>query len=106
MEKNKSKSKKEVKKDVKSSPLILSPRVTEKSAIGSDRGMYTFNVLPTANKTEIKKAIKLIYGVTPVRVSITQITSKVVMRRGVIGQKSSGKKAVVYLKKGDKIAFA
>jgi len=104
----KSKTKKEVvakKGEVKSHPLIISPRITEKSAIGADKGVYTFNVAPSANKNEIKKAIKLVYGVTPLRVSVTKITSKVVMRRGVLGEKGGGKKAVVYLKKGDKIAF-
>lgn len=105
--KSKTKKEVEVKKGdkVASHPLIIGPRITEKSAFGSEKGIYTFNVLPTANKNEIKKAIKLLYNVTPVKVSVTQITSKVVMRRGVIGVKSAGKKAVVYLKKGDKIAF-
>lgn len=104
----KSKTKKGValkKEEVKSHPLILGARITEKSAIGADKGVYTFNVMPSANKNEIKKAIKLLYGVTPLRVSIIQIRPKVVMRRGIIGEKSGGKKAVVYLKKGDKIAF-
>jgi large subunit ribosomal protein L23 len=62
--------------------------------------------MPEANKNEIKKAIKMLYGVTPVKVSVTQIQDKVVMRRGIIGKKSGGKKAVVYLKKGEKITFA
>ena len=102
--------KKEVKekadgKDVKTHPMIIGPRITEKSAIAADKGAYTFNVPENANKNEVKKAIKMLYNVSPVKVSITQRTSKIVMRRGVIGKKSGGKKAVVYLKKGDKIAF-
>ena len=95
----------ESKGSAKKHPMIIGPRVTEKSAIGADKGAYTFNVTDNANKNEIKKAIKMLYNVTPVKVSITQRTSKVVMRRGIIGTKSGGKKAVVYLKKGDKIAF-
>ncbi len=90
----------------KTHPLIKGPRITEKSALGAERGAYTFNVATEANKSEIKKAIKMLYGVKPVRVSITQITSKTIVRRGKEGTKGSGKKAVVYLKKGDKIAFA
>ncbi len=93
-------------KKVASHPLIKSPRITEKSALDAERGAYTFNVLPSANKSEIKKAIKMLYGVTPVKISITQITSKVVMRRNILGVKGGGKKAVVHLKKGDKITFA
>ena len=93
-------------KKAKTHPLIKSPRVTEKSAINADRGVYTFNVATIANKNEIKKAIKLVYGVTPVRVAITQIANKTVTRRGITSVKQGGKKAVVHLKKGDKITFA
>jgi large subunit ribosomal protein L23 len=103
------KNKKEVVEDtkkVKSHPLIKNPRITEKSAISAEKGVYTFNVEKNANKNEIKKAIKHIYGVTPARVSITQIADKTVTRRGIVSTKSGGKKAVVYLKKGDKITFA
>jgi large subunit ribosomal protein L23 len=85
--------------------LVLGPRMTEKSAILSEKGVYTFNVKDEANKSEILKAIKALYKVTPVKISITQIAEKAVMRRGIPGVKRGGKKAVVYLKKGDKIAF-
>jgi large subunit ribosomal protein L23 len=87
-------------------PLILGPRITEKSALGAEKGIYTFNVARTANKNEIKKAIKMLYSVTPTKIAMVQITDNVKVRRGVLGTKSGGKKAVVYLKKGDKIAFA
>lgn len=93
-------------KKEKSHPMIKGPRMTEKSAIYAERGVYTFNVTPTANKNEIKKAINFIYGVTPVNVSITQIAKKSVTRRGIVSVKQGGKKAVVHLKKGDKITFA
>ena len=100
--------KKEVKevKDVKTNPLIKGARITEKSAIGAEKGIYTFNVSSSANKNEVKKAIKALYNVTPMKVNMVQITEKVVMRRGILGTKQGGKKAVVYLKKGDKIALA
>lgn len=90
----------------KTHPLIKNPRVTEKSAIQAERGVYTFNVAQNANKTELKKAIKFVYGVTPVNISVTQIAKKTVTRRGITSVKQGGKKAVVHLKKGDKITFA
>lgn len=93
-------------KKAKTHPLIKGARITEKAALGAERGVYTFNVTDNATKNEIKKAIKLVYGVSPERVSTTKITSKTVIRRGKIGTKKGGKKAVVYLKKGDKIAIA
>lgn len=95
---------KEIKR--KSNPLIQSPRITEKSAIEAEKGVYTFNVSTNANKNEIKKAINVLYGVKPVRVAITKIADKKVVRKGIEGVKRGGKKAVVHLKKGDKITFA
>lgn len=89
----------------KTHPLLKGARITEKSAICAERGVYTFNVAPNANKNEIKKAIKLVYKVTPVRISMTQIAKKTVTRRGIVSVKQGGKKAVVHLKKGDKIIF-
>ncbi|MDD3662361.1 MAG: 50S ribosomal protein L23 [Candidatus Pacebacteria bacterium] len=86
-------------------PLVKGIRITEKSSISADKGQYTFNVASDASKNEIKKAISLLYKVTPVKITMTKIASKKVVRRGVIGHKSGGKKAVVYLKKGDKIEF-
>jgi large subunit ribosomal protein L23 len=103
--KNKGKEVVDSKKE-KTHPLIKNPRITEKSAISAEKGVYTFNVEKNANKNEIKKAIKFIYGVTPARISITQIADKTVTRRGLVSVKQGGKKAVVYLKKGDKITFA
>lgn len=104
--KTKEATKKNTDKKVISHPLIIGQRITEKSSIFADKGAYTFNVTDNANKNEIKKAIKLVYGVTPIKVNITKRTEKVVARRGVLGIKQGGKKAVVYLKKGDKITFA
>ena len=57
-------------------------------------------------KNEIKKAIKLVYGVSAERVAMTTIAKKTVTRRGITSVKQGGKKAVVHLKKGDKITFA
>jgi len=93
-------------KKEKTHPLIKGARITEKSAINAEKGVYTFNVAQGANKNEIKKAIKLVYGVMPVRVAVTQIAKKTVTRRGITSVKQGGKKAVVHLKKGDKIVFA
>lgn len=92
-------------KGAKTHPLIRGARMTEKSALGAEKGIYTFNVMPDATKSEIKKAIKMLYGVTPSKVAMTQITPKFIFRRGVLGRKSGGKKAVVYLKKGETITF-
>jgi large subunit ribosomal protein L23 len=84
---------------------IISPRITEKGAYLSEKGIYVFNVMKDANKQEIMAAIKLAYKVTPRMVRMVAVPSKRVQTRGTnrFGKTNSGKKAYVYLKAGDKI---
>lgn len=84
---------------------IKNPRITEKASFNAERNVYTFDVALDANKTEIKKAIFSIYKVHPVKVNILKVKEKQVFSRGQKGVKSGGKKALVYLKEGDKIEF-
>ncbi|MDP2789107.1 MAG: 50S ribosomal protein L23 [bacterium] len=83
--------------------IIQNPRITEKASSLVEQNAYTFHVAESANKTEIKKAIFSIFKVRPVRVNILPIQRKTVFARGQKGAKGGGKKAVVYLKKGDEI---
>lgn len=85
--------------------VISNPRITEKAAHISDNRVYTFDVYPKATKIDIVKAIKEIYNVTPIRVNVLAIPTKRVFRAKHIGVKRGGRKAYVYLKKGDKIEF-
>jgi large subunit ribosomal protein L23 len=85
--------------------IILSPRVTEKGAYLSELGCYVFNVAPGANKNEIAQAVKTIFKVTPRKIAIITIPTKSVQTRGTNrrGTSGGGKKAYVYLKKGETI---
>jgi len=94
------------KKDISS--ILINPRITEKGAIiAGESNVYPFNVRPDATKKDVVEAVKIIYKVTPVKVAMVTIPSKVVRSRkdGKLGKKTGGKKAYVYLKKGDKIEF-
>jgi large subunit ribosomal protein L23 len=84
---------------------IKNPRITEKASGAYDNNIYTFDVSATANKTEIKKAIFTLYKVKPTKVNVLPVPKKNTMVRGIKGVKQGGRKAVVYLKKGDKIEF-
>ena len=84
---------------------IKNPRITEKASNVSMENIYVFNVEKNANKTEIKKAIFSLYKVKPTKVNILPIPRRNVVFKGKKGTKGGGKKAVVYLKKGDKIEF-
>ena len=90
--------------NLKKANVLLRPRITEKAAIGADRsGVYVFEVAETATKGSIAASIKASYKVTPVKVRVARIVDKRVVVRGKRGVKTGGKKAYVYLKKGDKI---
>jgi large subunit ribosomal protein L23 len=86
--------------------LIKNGRVTEKASRAAEENCYTFDIATTANKTEVKKAIFAQYKVKPVRVNIVNIRARKTFVQGKEGSKSGGKKAMVFLKKGDKIEFA
>jgi len=83
--------------------IIKNGRVTEKGSYALEQNVYTFNITSGANKTEIKKAIFALYKVKPLKVNVVTMPKKRVMLRGKEGSKGGGKKALVYLKKGDKI---
>lgn len=86
--------------------IIKNPRITEKATLkGEVSNAYAFDVLPRATKKEIKKSIEKMYNVIPVKINTARIPDKQVSYKGKIGVKSGGKKAYVYLKKGDKIEF-
>mgnify|MGYP001559641611 CR=1 FL=1 len=85
--------------------IIKNPRITEKATSSIEQNVYTFDVEGGANKTEIKKAIFSLYKVKPVQVNILAVPTKKISFRGKFSSKGGGKKAVVYLKKGDKIEF-
>ena len=85
--------------------IIKNPRITEKTSLLLESNIYTFDVVKSANKIEIEKAIFSIYKVHPVKVNILPVKNKKIIVRGKKGVKSGGKKAVVYLKEGDKIEF-
>jgi large subunit ribosomal protein L23 len=83
--------------------IIKNPRITEKASILAEQNVYSFDVLPSANKTEVKKAVYDLYKVRPTKVNILAVSKKQVSLRGQTGVKGGGKKALVFLKKGDKI---
>lgn len=83
--------------------IIKNPRITEKASVAMEANSYIFNVSDDANKTEIKKAIFALYKVHPTKVNVLPIPKKEIFSRGKKGVRGGGRKAVVYLKAGDKI---
>lgn len=101
-----SKETKEVKSSEDLSWVIISPRITEKAAMISSNNVFTFDVAVASNKIQIKKAITLKYGVTPVSVNVVNQKPRKEIKRGRKAHKKGTKKAMVTLKKGDTIELA
>ena len=85
--------------------VLKAPRITEKAAIVTEKGAYVFDVMPGATKGDIKKAVQAVYKVIPVRVNVLNIRKRKVASRtrNVRGSVAGGRKAYVYLKKGETI---
>ena len=88
--------------------IILNPHVTEKASDLSEKGVYAFNVNMRANKDQVIRAVFTFFKVTPVKVAM--LVQKPKYSRNprtnrVQVKKAAYKKALVYLKKGDKIEF-
>ncbi len=91
---------------VKASVLIR-PHITEKAGIASEAfNVYTFEVSKDATKHTVAHAVESLYKVNPTKVRMINRPAKNVVVRGRKGTQSALKKALVYLKKGDKIEFA
>mgnify|MGYP001567965315 CR=1 FL=1 len=101
------KDKKVEEKKIEKKSVLISPRMTEKSVLQQEsKGIYTFNVERDATKKSIIACVKLEYKVTPIMIRMVAVPSKQKFSRGKWGVKGGGKKAYVYLKKGDKINVA
>lgn len=90
--------------------IIVEPIVSEKSTSLRDADVkkYTFRVNGDANKSQIMNAIKELFGVMPVACNTALYKGKPKSTHGrgggYAGNRSSYKKAIVTMKKGDKIA--
>ncbi len=87
--------------------IILRPRITEKAGMANESlNVFTFEVAAHATKQTIAKAIKDAYKVTPLKIRTITLPRTKIFSRGRSGMQSSIKKALVFLKKGDKIDIA
>ncbi len=83
--------------------VLRPPHITEKATRLSEQKQYVFKVSPEANKIEIKKAIQDIYKVNVLAVRIINIPPKKRRLGKTTGWKQGYKKAIVKIKKDQKI---
>ena len=83
--------------------VILSPVITEKATIASERNQVVFKVARTATKPQIKEAVEKLFDVKVKNVNTLIRRGKVKVFKNKIGQQSDVKRAVVTLEEGHRI---
>ncbi|MDR3078644.1 MAG: 50S ribosomal protein L23 [Rickettsiales bacterium] len=83
--------------------IVVSTVVTEKTNLQMADGKIVLEVVPSATKAEVKKAVETIFGFGVARVNISTVAGKVKRYKGTKGLRSSRKKAIVTLSKGQQL---
>ena len=82
---------------------VISPSITEKSTQLSEFNKVVFKVHKGANKKAIKKSIEKLFKVNVIKINTINLKGKTKIVRNKKIFKSSHKKAIVTLKKGQTI---
>ena len=83
--------------------ILVKPLVTEKSAIAESKNKYSFVVVKSANKNQIKTAIEEVYGVKPSNINVANMEGRRVRFGKSMGRRNDYKKAIITLPEGKTI---
>jgi large subunit ribosomal protein L23 len=83
--------------------VIVHPRVTEKTTLLQQGGVYSFNIRKFATKPMVKRAVEMLYKVNVEVVRVITTPRKKRMRGRLEGWKSGSRKALVKIKAGQMI---
>lgn len=83
--------------------VICAPVITEKTTLVSEHNQVVFKVAASATKPDIKEAVERLFNVKVIAVNTLIRKGKVKRFRGVKGQQSDFKKAIVTLQQGQTI---
>ena len=83
--------------------IIVSPVITEKATNQTEQNKVVFRVAPKATKPQIKEAVEKLFDVKVTGVNTLVTKGKKKIFRGLRGQRSDVKKAIVTLAEGETI---
>jgi large subunit ribosomal protein L23 len=83
--------------------VIVAPVITEKATFASEQNQVIFRVAPDATKPQIKEAVEKLFDVKVKSVNTLVRKGKIRTFRGMRGQLSDVKKAIVTLEEGHRI---
>ncbi|MEK7566601.1 MAG: 50S ribosomal protein L23 [Patescibacteria group bacterium] len=102
----KSESRKVLGESKSAASVLQKPRITEKSSIMNERGVYVFRVASGATKPEVKKAVEELYKVRVEKVNMINMPSRLRRLGRKIGRRPGYRKASVRIAHGQKIEFS
>ncbi len=87
--------------------VLKAPWMSEKALIGTDKGVYVFEVPVSATKTDVAAAVEAVYKVKPRQVRMVNLPGKrkALRHKRGFGTRARRHKAYVYLKSGDSITL-
>lgn len=83
--------------------VILAPVLSEKAVTAIEAGKYAFYVHPSANRTQIKDAIELVFAVNVEKINVLKIRGKIRRQGRMTGRTPERRKAIVTLRAGQRI---
>ena len=85
--------------------ILIEPVLSEKANLMREQGKYVFKVAQSANKLQVKEAVRRLFNVNPVSCTIMVVGGKPKRLRYRSGYTATWKKAIVRLSKGEKIGI-
>ena len=86
--------------------VVLGPHVSEKTTIMADKhNQVVFRVRRDSNKTDIRRAVELLFNVKVEQVQVVNCRGKIKRSGNEWGRRQNWKKAYVTLAEGDDIDF-
>ena len=82
---------------------LIAPVITEKATVLTEQNKVVFRVAMDATKDEIAAAVEELFKVRVVKVNTLITKGKTKRFRGMLGQRSDVKKAIVTLQEGQTI---
>ncbi len=84
--------------------VLRRPILTEKSTRGMElQNAYVFEVVPSANKLMVRRAVEELFSVKVVKVNMRNRQGKLKRIGRSIGHSKNRREAIVTLRKGDKL---
>jgi large subunit ribosomal protein L23 len=85
--------------------ILIEPVLSEKANILREEGKYVFKVDSRATKIQINEAVRRLFNVHPVSCTVMVVGGKPKRQRYRSGYTSAWKKAIVRLRKDEKISI-